>query len=212
MSFETVIRISTSPYAEEGKNNSEFLAKRKKWLGSLVNCCCDLGVQCMGAVHQPGPAARLPWMKSSWSALESADRKMWAKPNMCLLLVFSLMLASVRCSIITKYSSLVCIKAVKGCRLTSDGDLFSCWQKKVHFFTSTGSNRALYFCSKCRNSYVHKRKSFQIINKTRRGLLVRLLDHFSTCWLSQWHRLGYAVFSSLLYQICTFLFHLKPWF
>lgn len=170
----------------------------------------------MGAVYQSGPAEGLPWMKLSWSALESADRKMRAKPNMCLLLVSSLMLASVRCSKNTKYSSPICIKAVKGCRLTSDGDLFSCWKKMLHFFTRTGSkvdqfNRALYFCLKSRNYYVHKRKSFQFITK-KEG------TSCSDCWItlvnidSPWYRLGYAVLSCLLYQICTFLLCLKPWF
>lgn len=93
----------------------------------------------MRAVYQSGPAEGLLWMKSSWSALKSADEKLWAKPDMCLPVVSSLILASVRCSKNIKYSRLAWIEAVHGCRSTSDGDLFICWQKMLHFFSKTGS-------------------------------------------------------------------------
>lgn len=59
---------------------------------------------------------------------------------MCLPVVSSLILASVRCSKNTKYIGLVWIKAVQECRLTSDNDLFICWPKMLHFFCRTGSN------------------------------------------------------------------------
>lgn len=38
-----------------------------------------------------------------------------------------------------KYSCLVWMEAVHGCRSTSDGDLFVCWQEMLHFFSRTGS-------------------------------------------------------------------------
>lgn len=145
-------------------------------------------------------------------ALKPADEKLWAKTNICLPLVSSLILASVRCSKNTKYIGLVWIKAVQECRWTSDNDLFICWQKVLHFFHGTGSkvdqleqdstapekaNTVL-----CMRKSVHEQRKGRSLGQTVGSLQLILALSVVQIW--------YGVLSSLQNQSCTF-FHQEPW-